>query len=122
MILLVDDNAVQALTRKAILVHAGMDVVTADSAEAAFAALEQDQSQGINLVITDHIMPGESGCHFVERLWERRAGLPVMVLSGLAEAEADYTGLDITFRSKPIHPSELIDLASRLSATNSLPN
>ena len=122
MILLVDDNAVQALTRKAILVHAGMDVVTADSAEAAFAALEQDQSQGINLVITDHIMPGESGCHFVERLWERRAGLPVMVLSGLAEAEADYTGLDITFRAKPIHPSELIDLASRLSATNSLPN
>jgi DNA-binding response OmpR family regulator len=115
VILVVDDNPVQALTRKAILNRAGLEVRTAYSAEAAFDALESDENREINLVITDHIMPGESGHHFVERLWERRSGLSVMVLSGLAEAEADYEGLDITFRSKPILPSDLVALATRLS-------
>lgn len=116
MILVVDDNPVQALTRKAILNRAGLEVRTAYSADAAFDALETDENRAINLVITDHIMPGESGHHFVERLWERRAGLSVMVLSGLAEAEADYEGLNITFRSKPILPSDLVALATKLSA------
>jgi DNA-binding response OmpR family regulator len=122
VILLVDDNAVQALTRKAILVRAGFDVQTAQSAEAAFAALDQDRSNGICLVITDHIMPGESGCHFIERLWERRVGLPIMVLSGLADAEADYAGLNITFRSKPLPPDELVALATSLAVPKSQAN
>ena len=117
MILVVDDNPVQALTRKAILNRAGFEVKTAYSANAAFDALQTDESGEINLVITDHIMPGESGHHFVERLWERRAGLSVMVLSGLAEAEADYEGLDITFRAKPILPSDLVALAAKLSGS-----
>ena len=115
MILVVDDNPVQAITRKAILNRAGLEVRTVYSAEAAFDALDSDENRDINLVITDHIMPGESGCHFVERLWERRAGLSVMVLSGLPEAEADYKALDITFRAKPIPPSELVALATKLS-------
>lgn len=115
MILVVDDNPIQALTRKAILNRAGLQVQTAYSAEAAFEALDTDVSHAINLVITDHIMPGESGCHFVKRLWERRAALSVMVLSGLAEAEADYEGLNVTFRSKPILPTELVALATQLS-------
>ncbi|MGB7198836.1 MAG: response regulator, partial [Acidobacteriaceae bacterium] len=117
MILVVDDNPVQALTRKAILNRAGLEVRTAYSAQAAFDALETDENHEINLVITDHIMPGESGHHFVERLWERRAGMSVMVLSGLSKAEADYEGLDVTFRSKPILPSDLVALATKLSAT-----
>jgi DNA-binding response OmpR family regulator len=117
VILVVDDNPVQALTRKAILNRAGLEVRTAYSAQAAFDALETDENHEINLVITDHIMPGESGHHFVERLWERRAGMSVMVLSGLSEAEADYEGLDVTFRSKPILPSDLVALATKLSAT-----
>lgn len=104
------------MTRKAILAGAGLQVLTANSAEAAFAALDNDRDHHISLVITDHIMPGESGSIFVQRLWERRSGLPVMVLSGMAEAAEDYAGLDITFRSKPIMPSELIALATRLSS------
>ena len=112
VILVVDDNPVQALTRKAILNRAGLEVQTAYSADAAFQALDNDANREINLVITDHIMPGESGCHFVSRLWERRIGLSVMVLSGLAEAECEYEGLNVTFRAKPILPSELVMLAT----------
>lgn len=115
MILLVDDNTVQALTRKAILVRAGFSVHTADSAADAFSALESDLGSKFKLVITDHIMPGESGSHFVHRIWQRREGLPIMVLSGMEEAEEDYAGLNVTFRAKPIHPDELVALAGRLS-------
>lgn len=115
MILLVDDNAVQALTRKAILVRAGFSVHTADSAAAAFSALESDLEKKFTLAITDHIMPGESGSHFVSEIWRLREGLPIMVLSGMAEAEEDYAGLNVTFRAKPIHPDELVALAGRLS-------
>lgn len=122
MILVVDDNPVQALTRKAILARAGFEVTTAYSAPAAFAALENDQQHAIALVITDHIMPGESGSHFVRALWDRRAGLPVMVLSGMAEAEDDYIGLGITFRCKPINPNELIELASQMAGPSALPS
>lgn len=119
MILVVDDNPVQALTRQAILAGAGLEAQTAYSADAAFAALENDAAaQAISLVITDHIMPGESGSCFVKGLWERRAGLPVMVLSGLVEAEDDYAGLNVTFRAKPIRPGELIELATKLSLPN----
>lgn len=122
MILVVDDNPVQALTRKAILAGAGLETQTVYSADAAFAALESDRDCVITLVITDHVMPGESGSHFVKALWERRHDLPIIVLSGLAEAEDDYAGLDITFRSKPIQPNDLIALASRLSASRPLAN
>ncbi|MEO6966511.1 MAG: response regulator [Acidobacteriaceae bacterium] len=115
MILVVDDNPVQALTRKTILNRAGLEVQTAYSAEEAFATLDRDESDAITLVITDHIMPGESGSHFVTRLWDRRAGLAVMVLSGMAEAEDEYAGLDITFRAKPILPADLVSLATKLS-------
>jgi len=118
--LVVDDNPVQALTRKAILAGSGLEVQTAHSANAAFAAIEEDVTRAIRLVITDHIMPGESGSCFVKRLWERRAGLSVMVLSGLAEAEDDYAGLDVTFRAKPIRPAELIELATQLSTVKPL--
>lgn len=120
MILVVDDNPVQALTRKAILEGAGFDTATVYSADAAFQAIEHDQSSSINLVITDHIMPGESGSHFVEHLWQRRKGLPVLVLSGLIEAEEEYAGLGVTFRAKPIRPSELIALASELTVPRPL--
>lgn len=114
MILVVDDNRVQAITRKAILARAGYDVQTACSAEDAFKAIENDNEHAIGLVITDHVMPGESGSHFIQLLWERRAGLPVMVLSGLPEAEHEYRGLKVTFRAKPIPPEDLIALAGQL--------
>lgn len=120
MILVVDDNPVQALTRKAILAGAGMEAQTACSAQDAFQAVEGDHAGSISLVITDHIMPGECGSHFVKALWERRADLSIMVLSGMAEAEDDYAGLDVTFRAKPILPAELIALARQLSASNPL--
>jgi CheY-like chemotaxis protein len=108
-ILLIDDNAIQAATRQAILKRAGHSVIAAFN---PVRALEQLQSDAflpdINLVITDHIMPDMNGSEFVRRLRQTRPRLPVLVISGLEEAEAEYEGLGVLFRLKPFPPEQLL--------------
>jgi DNA-binding NtrC family response regulator len=114
-ILLVDDNAVQAATRQTILKRAGYFVIAALNPT---RALEQIQNDGcsttIGLVITDHSMPGMSGADFVRALRKTHTDLPVMVISGLEEAEAEYDGMNVTFRMKPLLPELLLASVHRL--------
>jgi DNA-binding response OmpR family regulator len=108
-ILLIDDNAVQAATRQTILKRAGYFVIAALN---PVRALEQIQSgefpAEIGLVITDHLMPGMCGTDFVKGLRKTHPELPVMVISGLEEAEDEYAGLHVIFRVKPLLPEMLL--------------
>lgn len=108
-ILIIDDNAVQASTRQAILRRAGHNAIAVLNPK---RALEQFQSgefaARIDLVITDHIMPGMSGSEFVRQLRQTHPNLPVIVISGLQEAEAEYEGLNVFFRLKPVPPDYLL--------------
>jgi CheY-like chemotaxis protein len=114
-ILLIDDNAVQAATRQTILKRAGYFVIAALN---PVRALEQFQGgefpAEIGLVITDHLMPGMSGVEFVKGLRKTHPTLPVMVISGLEEAEEQYAGLNVTFRMKPVLPELLLASVHRL--------
>jgi CheY-like chemotaxis protein len=111
-ILLVDDNPVQASTRKIILERTGSAVKVASSGPDALALLsEPGQLDLVKLIITDHLMPRMNGPELVRNLRERNIHLPVLVLSGLPDAEVQYEGLDVTFRLKPFHPDSLIALA-----------
>jgi DNA-binding NtrC family response regulator len=114
-LLLIDDNAVQAATRQTILRRAGYFVIAALNPA---RALEQIQSGAlaveIRLVITDHLMPGMSGADFVRSLRRTHPTLPVLVISGLEEAEAEYTGLNVTFRMKPLLPDNLLETVRQL--------
>jgi len=108
-ILLIDDNAIQAATRQTILKRAGYFVIAALSPQ---RTLEQFRNaefpEDIGLVITDHIMPGMNGSVFVKELRELHPQMPVLVISGLEEAEAEYDGLNVTFRLKPLLPDSLL--------------
>lgn len=116
-ILLVDDNAIQGTTRKAILSRTGHSVVVASDGEQALKTLEEFGTEfPVSLVITDHLMPGMNGPEFVSQLRERYDAIPVIVLSGLAEAENAYGDLDVIFRVKPLAPEELLDLVRTLMA------
>lgn len=108
-VLLVDDNPVQLQIREMILRNAGFSVSIATSADSALALL-RTANQHIGLVVTDHIMPGTSGAEFVRRLRAAGDKMPVIVLSGLPDAEEEYKGFDVVFRMKPLPPPELIDL------------
>lgn len=114
-ILLVDDNCIQATTRKAILSRSGRNVAVACDGPQALAMLEQAGSiRPVGLVVTDHLMPGMNGPQFVSELRNRFPDLPVLVLSGLAEAEDEYLDLDVIFRVKPFPPDELLTLVRSL--------
>lgn len=122
-LLLIDDNAVQAATRQTILKRAGYYVIAALD---PVRALEQFQSgefpAPIDLVITDHLMPAMNGVDFVKALRTSHPSLPVLVISGLEEAEQQYGGLNITFRMKPLLPDHLLATVHRLVESEAAPN
>jgi len=94
-ILLIDDNAVQAATRQAILRRAGYVAIAVLNPK---QALEQFQY----------------GSEFVRQLRRTHPKLPVMVISGLEDAEAEYEGLEVQFRLKPLPPDNLLASVARL--------
>ena len=114
-ILLVDDNHIQAATRRAILESCGREVCMALQGQQALELLSDGEiAKSIGLIITDHLMPVMSGPQFVLELRQRGITLPVVVLSGLPEAESAYEGLDVAFRLKPFDPQSLIKLVQEM--------
>ena len=108
-ILLIDDNAVQAATRQAILRRAGYAAIAVLNPRRALEQFQKGEfASDIVLVITDHIMPGMNGSEFVRQLRRIKPTLPVLVVSGLDEAEAEYEGLNVVFRLKPLPPDNLL--------------
>lgn len=107
-VLLIDDNAVQAATRQAILRGAGHLVETASDPGDALRQMQSGGFADVALVITDHIMPVMNGSEFVRGLRKTHPQVPVMVISGLDEAEAEYEGLNVHFCVKPVHPDTLL--------------
>jgi DNA-binding NtrC family response regulator len=109
-LLLIDDNAVQAATRQTILRRAGYFVIAALNPARALEQLQCSEfPEDIGLVITDHLMPGMSGSEFVRALRRTHPRMPVLVISGLEEAEHEYADLEVTFRMKPLLPDNLLE-------------
>jgi DNA-binding response OmpR family regulator len=109
VVLLVDDNALQAATRQAILQRVGYIVHIALDPAIALQQLRQNEfSQPIDAVISDHIMPQMSGSEFVRELRQTHSDLAVMVLSGMDDVEHEYAGLNVRFLHKPLSPGLLL--------------
>ena len=108
-ILLIDDNAIQAATRQTILKRSGYFVIAALNPVRALEQFQHNEFPAeISAVITDHIMPGMSGAEFVRELRRTRPDLPIMVISGLEEAEYEYAGMNVRFMLKPLSPDLLL--------------
>ena len=109
-VLLVDDDATQLALRATVLRTAGISVLTATCVSDALTRLQCIPNE-IGAIITDHILPGDDGVGFVRELRRKWQFLPVVVITGLAEAECEYAGLNVGFLQKPCSPAELIDTA-----------
>ena len=108
-VLLLDDNAIQAATRQAILKRSGFLAIAALNPKRALEQFQHGELPAdIQAVITDHIMPGMNGADFVRELRKTHPDVPVMVISGLEEAEPLYDGLNVQFLLKPLPPDQLI--------------
>lgn len=111
-VLLLDDNPTQLTIRELVMRKGGLESHVATSAQSALALLRSEPGRKkIGVVVTDHIMPGMSGVEFVRQFRAFNPDTPVIVLSGLAEAEHEYAGLNVIFRVKPCDPEDLINLA-----------
>jgi CheY-like chemotaxis protein len=119
-VLLLDDNADQLTIRELVLRKAMVECHVATSAAAALALLRSAPGQEkVGAVITDHFMPGMNGVDFVRQLRSFNPDIPVIVISGLPDAEEEYKGLNVLFRVKPCEPEELIAIVR--SALDSYP-
>jgi CheY-like chemotaxis protein len=114
-LLLIDDNAIQAATRQTILKRAGYFVIAVLSPQRALEQLRNHEYHTpVDLVLTDHLMPGMTGSEFVTQLRTFAPDVPVLVISGLAEAEDEYAGLHVDFRLKPLLPDNLLAIVHKL--------
>ena len=108
--LVVDDEDLVRLSTADMLADMGFVVVEARSAEDALRQLEAGLQ--INLLVTDHLMPGMTGVELAYAVRERRPEVRTLIVSGFAEA----AGLapDLNRLTKPFRQA---DLAAVLSAT-----
>ena len=82
-ILLVDDDAMVAASTSAMLEQLGHRVLVASSGALALDVIRLEPK--VDLVITDHAMPGMTGLELTERIREARPNLPIVLASGYAD-------------------------------------
>ncbi len=107
-ILLVEDEAAVRALLDEVLQEAGYRVReagTAREAEKAFA-----NGEGIDLVLTDVVLPDRNGRELFESLAARRPGLRVLFMSGYTDDEVLRQGLPegIPLVRKPMRPDEIL--------------
>lgn len=114
-ILLVDDNAIQAMIRRTILERNGYTTITALQPSRALDYLrDTDACSSVDLVITDHIMPGMNGSTFSKEVRGLCPAMPILVISGMEEACDEYQGIKVEFRVKPLQPELLLQCVREL--------
>ena len=79
------------------------------SVEAALESLTGENGERFDLLLTDLTMPGRSGLDLIERVQQQWSGLPIVVITGLAQTvEVDVVrGLGVPLLTKPFAPDTL---------------
>jgi len=118
IILLVDDDPLQARWRKAVLEERFPDVQRVSGAVDALCLVEEPQfAQNLILVVCGHFMPGIRGPDFVAELQDRMPRLPVLVLGNGTGARSDYEGKHVQYLDEPAGRREILTAASQLIAS-----
>jgi PAS domain S-box-containing protein len=118
LVLLVDDEEVVRTSTADMLEDLGYEVRQESSAEAALALV--DHGLVPDLLVTDHLMPGMSGVDLVRALRARLSALPVLIVSGYAEAEG--IDPDLPRLTKPFRSAELEASIARLNVSTASSN
>lgn len=116
-VLLVEDEAtVRQIARTALEMH-GYTVLAADNGKAALA-LAADRA--IDLLLTDVVMPEQSGRELAETLRTTRPGLRVLYTSGYTDDAIVHHGVvaaEASFLPKPFTPLVLLHKVAEVLAT-----
>jgi signal transduction histidine kinase/ActR/RegA family two-component response regulator len=115
-ILLVDDDENSRNSGADILREAGYVVVEASSVAEARRLLSAGESP--DAVVTDYLMPHETGAVLLTELSARRPGLPMMLVTGYAET-AENIPPTVPRLAKPYRADELLDMLGGIVAGRS---
>ena len=113
VILVVDDDDPVRVMLGRLLRTQGYTVIQATSAAEARRSVEQLRP---DLVISDIVMPGESGIELRRELAKRWPGLPVILISGYStDGPAEFAARtrDTLFVQKPFAAEQLLGLVER---------
>jgi CheY-like chemotaxis protein len=107
VLLVEDDEAVRGVAQR-ILARAGYTVIEAAEGNEALVRLERD-SETIDLVLSDVVMPGLGGIELRKQLAVLYPHLKVILMSGYSEAGASENVHDLAaaFLPKPFTPDAL---------------
>ena len=109
-ILFVDDEKEILLSLSHLLRKENFEVLTADSGEKGLEIIRN--TEGIGVIITDHIMPSMNGVAFLSKAWELAPDSLRIMLTGHSgldvEQDALCKGGAFRFISKPWKNDELI--------------
>jgi CheY-like chemotaxis protein len=113
-VLIVDDEEALVAVTAEVLKHIGYEPVACSNSHAALAAFD---TAHVDAVIADEVMPGMSGTQLARALRQRRADLPIVLVSG-------YTGPMLTERAlaagiteilkKPVQSREIAGALARV--------
>jgi CheY-like chemotaxis protein len=105
-ILVVDDDALVSTGTAAMLEDLGHRVIEVSSGPLALDALDGCASK-IDVVITDHAMPGMTGLELARRIRETYPRLAIILASGYAEITETPDPGDLPRLAKPFRQAEL---------------
>jgi signal transduction histidine kinase len=109
-VLVVDDDPIVLSGTVAMLEDLGHSVCEAACGKEALELLHEEPS--IDLVITDHAMPGMTGTELAIQIRQYWPAVPVVIATGYADVPAEELGLPRL--SKPYRQQELAELVGRL--------
>jgi CheY-like chemotaxis protein len=111
VILFVDDDPLIAMSTTEMLEDLGHRVIGANSGSHALDILRSEQP--IDLMMTDHVMPGMTGIELAAATRKVRPSLPILLATGYAELP-EGTQVDLPRLAKPYHQDQLRDQLDQL--------
>ncbi len=116
-ILMVDDDALIAMSSVDMLEDLGHDVIEANSGMQALDILSQDPT--FDLLVTDFSMPGMNGAELSRKARELLPGLPILIATGYADLP-EGTDLEITRLGKPYTQDQLASEIAKVLSSNTV--
>jgi signal transduction histidine kinase/DNA-binding response OmpR family regulator len=113
VILFVDDDPLIAMSTTEMLEDLGHQVIGVNSGLHALDILKSEQP--LDLMVTDHMMPGMTGLELAAASREVRPSLPVLLATGYAELP-EGTQIELPRLAKPYHQDQLRDQLDQLLA------
>src|ERR1700738_2320084 len=105
-ILCVDDNEQSLSIRKVMLETRGYRVIACSSGE---EALERFKKGGVDLVLTDLVMPGVDGSHLIDAIKTLSPQTPAILLSGKVRLYDRDTQADVFLPNGMYTPVDLLE-------------